>query len=885
MQKLPIDEILPQLLDALANAPAVVLQAPPGAGKTTRVPLALLEAPCLKDKKIVMLEPRRLAAVNAARWMAASLREDAGRTIGYAIRFERKISPATRIEVVTEGILARRLQGDPLLSEVGVVIFDEFHERSLNADLALALCRDVQKGLRDDLKLVVMSATLDCGPIAELLGKAPVIACSGKSYPVELRYLPREAEGDVAAAACRAVHAALRETAGDILVFLPGAGEIRRCQRLLEDAAELRGSLLIRPLYGDLPFAAQEEAIMPAARRKVVLATNIAETSLTIEGVRVVIDGGFSRELRFDPATGLNRLVTVRVSAASAAQRTGRAGRLGPGTCYRLWPEHLQRTLLPFTPPEIRIADLTPLALELALWGVKDAGALDWLDPPPSGALAEGRGLLQRLGALDRHGLITPHGTMMAALPAHPRLAHMLLEGRSRGSGALAADLAALLAERDIFQGVDSASARHTSPSDLLDRVEALDQWRASGRGRSICGEIDPYRCRAVDRAARELRSLPGGRGRAPGQETSDREELKPPLTGIRSPVPPPSAGAGAAPTAEAVGLLLALAFPDRIARQREPGSDRYLLANGRGGRLSSRSAVRNQPFLVAVVMEGGERGDGLIHQASAVTLETLRREFGGEFIKNRLVEWDAGLGRVVAVEEERLEGLVIASRQVAPAAEELRSALVEGVRGGPGLAALNWTPQAAQLRARVAFLARLFPEEGWPDFSDKMLLETLPEWLGPFLDKVRSMAGLAQIDLIPPLKALLSWEQGRRLDAGAPTHLTVPSGSSIAVRYEVAAPPILAVKLQELFGLAETPTVAWGRVPVVLHLLSPAGRPIQVTQDLNNFWNVVYPQVKKELKGRYPRHPWPDDPWNATPTRHVKKRGPGTGGRGPGKA
>jgi ATP-dependent helicase HrpB len=846
MRKLPIDDILPQFLAALHNAPAVVLQAPPGAGKTTRIPLALLQTPSLNDKKIVMLEPRRLAAVNAARWMAASLDEDAGRTVGYAIRFERNISPATRIEVVTEGILTRRLQSDPLLSDVGVVIFDEFHERSLNADLALAFCRDVQKGLREELKIVVMSATLDCAPLAGLLGSAPVVTCAGLSYPVDVRYQPREIEGDVAVAASRAVQAALGETDGDILVFLPGSGEIRRCQRLLEEAPGVREKVLVRPLYGDLPFAAQEEAILPAARRKVVLATNIAETSLTIEGVRVVIDCGFSRELRFDPATGLSRLLTTRVSAASATQRAGRAGRLGPGVCYRLWPEHLQRTLLPFTPPEIRTADLAPLALELANWGVNDAASLDWLDPPPPGVLAEGRRLLQRLCALDRQGLITQHGKALAALPTHPRLAHMLLVAQTRGYGALACDLAALLAERDIYRRGDDGVVPATSASDLFDRVEALGEWRSKGKGWTSRGEVDTFACRAVDRAARDFRRLLGAKE---------------------------SAGSH---NAEEVGLLLALAYPDRVARQREPGSDRYLLANGRGGRLSDRSAVRNQPYLVAVAMDGGERGDGVIRQASAITEEMLRREFGGELVRERLVEWDAGEKRVVAREEERLGALVIASRPVVPAGEEVRSALLAGIGSGPGLAALNWSFQAAQFRARVQFLARLFPGEGWPDFSDSALLAALPDWLGPFLGKVRTLAELAALDILSPLQGMLDREQARRLDAGAPTHLTVPSRSRIALRYEADGPPVLAVKLQELFGLGETPTIAWGRAPVLLHLLSPAGRPIQVTRDLRSFWNAVYPEVKKELKGRYPRHPWPDDPWNAVPTRQTKRKSSG---------
>ncbi|HTP63815.1 MAG TPA: ATP-dependent helicase HrpB [Geobacteraceae bacterium] len=841
MQRLPIDEVLPRFLSTLGNAPSVVLSAPPGAGKTTRIPLALLDAPFLHDKKILMLEPRRLAAVNAARWMAATLGEEAGHTVGYTIRFERQVSRATRIEVVTEGILGRRLQNDPTLTGTGVVIFDEFHERNLNSDLALALCRDAQKGLRNDLKLVVMSATLDTGPIARLLDNAPIIATEGRSFPVEIRYLSGAISADIASATSRAVLSVMGETAGDMLVFLPGAGEIRRCRMLLEENPSLPRDLLISPLYGDLPFAAQEEAIMPADRRRVVLATNIAETSLTIEGVRVVVDSGYSRQLRFDPATGLNRLVTVRVSAASADQRAGRAGRLGPGTCFRLWDRHAQRTLLPFTSPEILIADLTPLALELAEWGVQDPAALDWLDPPPAAAFAEGRRLLRRLGALDRQGLITSHGRAMSALPAHPRLAHMLITARGRGQGALACDLAALLTERDIFRGAGNAAVTRSS-SDLLDRVEALADWRKGGKSGTVEAGVDVSLCKGIERASRELRAL---------LEVKD---------------------AGLEARTGDVGLLLALAYPDRIAAQREPGSDRYLLANGRGGRLSQRSAVRDAPFIVAVVMEGGERGDELIHQASAITLEELRWEFGGEFESHRTVQWDRREGRVLALEEERLGELVLAARPVVPAAEEARAAMLAGLRE-LGLAALDWTPQAGQFRARVAYAAHLFPHEGWPDLSDQALLDGMENWLYPYLDSTRSLAELGNIDIHRALRGMLDREQGRRLEEGFPTHLAVPSGSRIVVQYTAEGPPVLAVKLQELFGLADTPTVAWGRAPVLLHLLSPAGRPIQVTGDLRNFWNKVYPEVKKELKGRYPKHPWPDDPWSATPTRHTKKR------------
>jgi ATP-dependent helicase HrpB len=841
MTRLPVDDILPRILEYLATHRSLVVQAPPGAGKTTRVPLAIIKASILADRqKIVMLEPRRLAAANAARWMAACLGEEVGRTVGYTIRFERKVSSVTRIEVVTEGILTRRLQTDPLLEGVGMVIFDEFHERSLNADTALALCLDVQHGLRDDLKIVAMSATLDGAAVAGLLGDAPVVTSEGKSFPVEVRYLAQPAVGDCAESAARAIRTALAETTGDILVFLPGGGEIRRCRRMLEGEHQ---PFLVCPLYGDLPYAEQERAILPIDRRKVVLATNIAETSLTIEGVRVVIDAGWSRQLRFAPATGMNRLVTVRLSAASAAQRAGRAGRLGPGTCFRLWTEHIQRSLVPFTPPEILTADLASLALDLALWGVVDAAALRWLDLPPAPALNEGRLLLSRLGALDSFGRITPHGREMAELPVHPRLAHMVLSAHKSGEGALACDLAALLGERDIFRGRAVADGKVASSSDLLDRIEALAEWRVKGGGEGPGKDVDPAACRAVDRSAVQLRRL---RGVQPGRGDA---------------------------TAESVGRLLAQAYPDRIARQREAGSDRYLLAGGQGVQLSPRSSLHNEPFLVAVDIEGMERGEGLIRMASAVSLPMLRREFAAAIVRQRVVEWDRQQGRVAAREEEQLGSLILDSRQISPTAEEQRSALFGGVAGGPGLAALNWTPEAGQLRARVAFLARLVPEEGWPDFSDRALLANLEGWLGPWVAKMKSLADLARIDLVAPLKGLLTWQQARRLDEGAPTHLSVPSGSRIGLYYGAEGPPVLAVKLQEMFGLAETPTVAWGRVPVVLHLLSPARRPVQVTQDLKGFWDTMYPEVKKELKGRYPKHPWPDDPWRAVATRHVKKR------------
>lgn len=823
MQK-TIEGVLPELLAVLEHGNVAVLQAPPGAGKTTRVPTALLNAPFLREGRIIMLEPRRLAAVNAARYMAASLGEEVGRRVGYSIRFERKVSSATRIEVVTEGILARRLQSDPLLEGVGAVIFDEFHERSLTCDLSLALCRDVQQGLREDLRILVMSATLDAAPVAKLLGGAPLISSPGRLYPVELRYLKAEPSGRLPELAFSAVLSALSQTSGDILVFLPGAGEIRRCERLLKE--RVGAEVMIAVLYGDLPFAAQEQAILPAGRRKVVLATNIAETSLTIEGVRVVVDTGFSRQLCFDPSTGLNRLESLRISAASAEQRAGRAGRVAPGICFRLWTEHTQATLLPFTPPEIRVSDLTPLALDLALWGVGDPASLSFLDAPPAAHLAEGRALLGKLGALDSRGAITALGRKMAALPMHPRLAAMLVAAAPLGEGALACTLAAILSERDILpRGTGSLSE-----SDLLDRVDALEE------------RLDPQGCRTVERLATYFRKSLG---------VPDR---------------------GARRDAALVGELLMKAYPDRVAKERSPGSGRYLMANGSGARLSARSNLRAQPFIVAVEVEGGG-AEGEIHVASAVTLDAVRDCCACAITRCKRVFWDDREGRVVARDEERLGAILLSERMSTPGKEEIGAALVEGILSGPGISGLNWSAEAQEFRNRVNFVAHLLPEEGLPDLSDRGLAAALDRWLVPHLSGVRTLAQLARVDLLAPLKAMLTWREQKLVDDGAPTHLKVPSGSRVQLSYPADGVPFLAVKLQEMFGLAETPRVAFGRVPVLIHLLSPARRPIQVTSDLRSFWNGAYREVCKELKGRYPRHPWPDDPWEAQATRQVKKR------------
>lgn len=854
---LPIEATLPELRTALAGHPAVVLQAPPGAGKTTLVPLALLDESWLQGRSIVMLEPRRLAARAAAARMADLLGEKVGQTVGYRIRFDSQISRQTRIEVLTEGILTRRLQSDPGLEGVGLVIFDEFHERNLNADLALALCIDSQRGLRDDLKVLVMSATLDTEGVARLLDNAPIITSMGRSFPVTVSYLPRDPESRTPETVAAAVRRALNEQQGDVLAFLPGGGEIRRTQRLLEAdpaCAEVR----IHPLYGDLPKEAQDRAIRPDAsgRRKVVLATSIAETSLTIEGIVSVVDSGFARVPRFDPNSGLTRLDTVRVSRASAEQRAGRAGRLGPGHCYRLWSESTQRGLQAQTIPEILAADLAPLALDLAQWGVRNAVDLAWLDPPPPGALAQARRLLIELGALDDTGLITPAGQAMAALPAHPRLAHLLLEGNKLGLGALACDISALLAERDILTS-DNQSRKRTC--DLLERVEAIMAFRKYGRAGAQSYGADPYACERIEQAASQWRRL---------------LNIKQPAAPSRDGPVSREAGSRERPSAsdEEVGLLLALAYPDRIAAQREANTGRYLLANGRGARLACEDHLIKRTYLVAAQMDAGKT-EAIIYLAAPVTVQALRKHLTGRIQTQDVVRWDSQQQAIIARREERLGELVLASQPLAKASPEaLRKAMLEGVRR-LGLEALPWTREAREWQARVLSLRHWCPEEGWPDVSDAHLETTLEDWLEPYLDGITRRDHLSRLYLPAIVQNTLDWTQRTRLDEGAPTHLTVPSGSRLRLQYTPGESPVLAVKLQEMFGLADTPRVAWGRVPVTLHLLSPAQHPIQVTQDLRGFWERTYVEVKKELKGRYPKHPWPDDPWNAEPTARRKPR------------
>lgn len=835
----PIDTIIPGLKKAVLGNPSVVLHAPPGAGKTTRVPLALLDALPAAKGRIIMLEPRRIAAVSAARWMAKTLGERAGETVGYSIRFDSAVSARTRIEVVTEGILTRRMQNDPALEGVSMIIFDEFHERSIHADLALALCLDIRKSLREDLKVLVMSATLDYGPIASLLGNAPIIESAGKAFPVAEHYLGEKRDTPLPEQIAAAAKTALAATSGDILVFLPGSGEIHACADALRTVADRGGNITLHPLYGDLPFEEQERAIMPAGSRRIVLATNIAETSLTIEGIQVVIDSGLTRRLRYDPSTGMNRLVTIPTSKASAEQRKGRAGRLGPGACYRLYSRHAFDAMIPFTQPEILVSDLSPLVLELAVWGVKDPSALSWLDAPPVALWETARELLVQLGALDAAGSATPAGKAMARMPLHPRLARLLVRAGELGCVRLGADLAALLSERDIIRRVGGHD-RMVRPGEagIAERLDILHAWR---RGEGAPGGADAWALRAVDRTAGQLVRLVTETNKSAGDP-------------------------------DMIPRLLLSAFPERVGRKREDGEGRFLLAQGRGVRLSATSGLSVSPFIIAVTVDAGERGEGIVHLAAPLTEELIRAECAERIETVKRIEWDKREAKVVATVEERLGAVLLSAKPFTPPDEKAAPLVCEAIRSNPSM--LVFSKEAHQFQGRVMLLRRLFPEELWPDMSAEHLTLSPGEWLMPWLGGIRGAQDLAGFDVLPALRSLLSWEQQRQLDERAPVSITVPSGRRVSLDYAAGDVPVLAVKLQEMFGLADTPVIAGGRVKVLLHLLSPARRPVQITQDLKGFWNSGYQLVKKELKGRYPKHPWPDDPWNAVPTRRVKPRG-----------
>lgn len=829
LPELPITPVLPALTAALARGSAV-LTAPPGSGKTTLVPLALKHADWLQDRKILVLEPRRLAARTAAARMATLLGEQVGEQVGYQVRFDRRTSPRTRIEVVTEGLLTRRLQQDPTLADTGLIVFDEFHERSLHSDLALALCLDLCE-LRDDLRLLVMSATLDTAPIARLLGGVPVIEGGGRLFPVDVRYLERSPLGRIPGITAAGVERMLAEP-GDMLVFLPGSGEIRATLELLRAHPALKDCLLL-PLFGDLTLAEQQRVILPdpQGRRRIILATSIAETSLTIEGVRIVIDSGYSRLPAFDPSTGLSRLNTVRVSQATATQRAGRAGRTATGVCLRLWTQAEAISLPPFHPPEIIQADLAPLALELALWGVSDPGQLKWLDPPRTGPYLQARELLNSLGALDDQGRITPQGKAMAALPLHPRLAHMVLLAREWRLEPLACDVAALLEERDPLRGRGSGA-------DINERLHLLTTWRQKGAAavRALGGDAEA--CRRLDRTARQWRS------------TSE----------------PPAAW-----PSDAVAKLLIAAYPDRIAQKRPDKWGRYLLANGRGARLLPDDPLGASELLVAAQVDGGQQ-EGRIFLAASLDVNTLLESGDHLLTRTAQVDWDSENRRVRARQRTMLGALVLEDQPLKDIPEQAKTdALLAGIRQ-MGLDCLPWTRETRQLQARLCNLRDWQPEAGWPDVSDRALLADL-SWLVPYLSGLTRAEQLARLPLQDILLAPLDWPRRQDLERLAPERYTVPSGSKIRIDYQPDKPPILAVRLQELFGLAATPTICNGRQPLLLHLLSPAGRPMQVTSDLAGFWENSYPLVKKDLKGRYPKHSWPDDPLHATPLRGAKPR------------
>jgi ATP-dependent helicase HrpB len=824
---LPIDAVLDELARTLAKHNAAVLVAPPGAGKTTRVPLALLDAPWAQNKKIIVLEPRRIAARASAERMAQTLGERVGETVGYRVRFGSKVSRATRIEVVTEGIFSRQILDDPELSGIAAVLFDEFHERSLDADLGLALARDAQTGLREDLRILVMSATLDGARVAKLLGDAPVIASEGRAFAVETRYLGRKADAPLERQMADAIAAALRADPGSVLAFLPGAAEIRRTQNLLGDRVH-DASVEIVPLFGALDAAVQDRAIAPAPKgqRKVVLATSIAETSLTIEGVRIVVDSGMARVPRYEPDIGLTRLETVRASRAAVDQRRGRAGRTEPGICYRLWDEPQTASLSAYTQPEILSADLSSLVLDLAQWGVSDPTTLAFLDSPPVPALKEARSLLRELGALDGDGRIAAEGKSLRALALPPRLARMIVDSHRLGAGRQAAEIAAVLTERGL--GGDS-----------VDIDTRLDQFRRDRSQRASSARA------LAERWASQVARSEQGNATAPNNE-------EPPSTGV----------------------MLAFAFPDRVARNRGNGS--FVLANGRGAAVDQASALARAPY-IAVAELTGTAANGRILLAAPITPGEVERHFADQIESADEISFDRSALALRARRRKTLLAITLSEAPLAlqPSAETAR-VLADGLIAA-GLDKLPWSKSLKQWRDRVMFLRKAegeTPQHSWPDLSDASLAIQSEAWLVPALYDKISLKEFSSGDLSDALMTLLPWELRARLEREAPTHFEAPTGTMLAIDYEAEQGPTIAVRLQELFGLSSHPSLAKGAVPLVLELLSPAQRPVQVTRDLPGFWRGSYAAVRSDLRGRYPRHPWPEDPASAMPTRRVKPRG-----------
>ncbi|SEO30355.1 ATP-dependent helicase HrpB [Bradyrhizobium sp. OK095] len=815
---LPIDAVLDDLSRTLEAHNAAVLVAPPGAGKTTRVPLALLDAPWTKGKKIIVLEPRRIAARASADRMAKSLGERAGETVGYRVRFGSKISRATRIEVVTEGIFTRQILDDPELSGIAAILFDEFHERSLDADMGLALARDAQLGLREDLRILVMSATLDGARVGKLLGDAPVVESEGRAFPVETRYLGRKADAPIERQMADAIASALRADSGSVLAFLPGAAEIRRTQNFLAERVQ-DASIEIVPLFGALDAAVQDRAISPAPKgmRKVVLATSIAETSLTIEGVRIVVDSGLARVPRYEPDIGLTRLETVRAARAAVDQRRGRAGRTEPGVCYRLWDEPQTASLAPYTQPEILSADLSSLVLDLAQWGVADPSALSFLDPPPAPAWKEAKSLLSELNALDGDGRITAEGKSLRALALPPRLARMIVDSHRAGEGEAAAEIAAILTERGL--GGDSADLDHRR--DLFRR------------------DRSPRAASARDLARRWASQV------AASEKAGEQDDLS-------------------------TGLMLAYAFPDRVARNRGNGS--FVLANGRGAAVEQTSSLARAPY-IAIGEMTGTAASGRILLAAQITQDEIERHFAEHIEAIDEISFDRGAMALRARRKRALHAITLSEATLAVSPSEDTARIFADGLIAAGLDRLPWSKAAKQWRDRVMFL-RKAEGDSWPDLTDDGLIARRDDWLVPALYDKIALRDISPGDLSDALMALLPWEMRARLDREAPTHFEAPTGTVLAIDYEAEQGPTIAVRLQELFGLNTHPSIAAGKVPLVLELLSPAQRPVQVTRDLPGFWRGSYAAVRSDLRGRYPRHPWPEDPASALPTRRVKPRG-----------
>ena len=847
---LPIEDCMQELQQCLSEGDNVVLEAPPGAGKTTLVPLALLEQSWLGGRKILMLEPRRIATRTAAYRMASLLGESPGQTVGYRMRLESKTGPETKIEVITEGILTRMLQRDPLLEQIGLVIFDEYHERSLDSDLALALCLQGRAVFgeavgndRSRLKILVMSATLDTGAVAALLDDAPVVSSEGRAYPVDIVYgRARKPDDRTVDRVAATIQQALQDNPhSSVLAFLPGQGEIQRCRNLLQDWLSERRieGVHLRPLFGNLSIEEQQRAInalsgKEADDQKVVLATNIAETSLTIDGVDVVVDCGLERAARFDPGTGMTGLHTLRISRSSSEQRAGRAGRQRPGKCYRLWSAEQQQQLAAESSAEILTADLAPLALQLLQWGVDDPRELLWLDPPPRGPWQQAMDLLLSLGALDKRAnawVLSRHGEAMGALPLHPRLGHMLLYGAASGHAGTAALLASLLSERNPFRDDVDVSQRLEMLAGELACPRPQQGWLS--RTRQLAGQFE-----------QQLKGL-----KLPAADVSYL-----------------------LPVEQINACLLAQAYPDRIARRRHSGG--YQLANGRSaGFVGTPELGKHRWLAVAEVSSSAGNRSDVIRAAVALDESLFASALQSLVSEQTIAEWDRKAGRFVAEQQQRIGALVLQRKSLPAVPEEAkRQALIEYLQG-EDLKPLSWTAEQRQWRARVNLLRSVDQDQAWPDFSHEGLLANLDEWLGPYLGPVTILQNFGKLDLGSILEGQLSWQQKQRLERLAPTRFEVPSGSAIKIDYG-ASPPVLAVKLQEMFGCEHTPTVAEGKVALLVHLLSPAGRPLQITQDLAGFWRSSYHDVKKEMKGRYPKHPWPDDPLVAPATRHARWRG-----------